>query len=281
MTLLDYRGNDIEGYCQTDGLRYSAVNHYVAGVSFTPTSMTVINAEGFFKDYSQLPLSLLDGMPVTTSDFSDYIIGDVPARSLGKGHSYGVELSWRHMNLWNTTINMAYTFVRSLLQRTDAQLNPTGGYWSSPWDVRHIITLTAIHRFNRHWTLGAKWQFSGGLPYTPYDLEKTSLIEAWEQRHRPYTDNARFNEKRNPAYHQLDLRIDKTWYFKNWRIGGYIDVQNVYDFSVKGQDLLTPATDENGKNLVDTDNPGHYVMKHIEHDLGGTILPTIGITVEF
>ena len=58
-------------------------------------------------------------------------------------------------------------------------------------------------------------------------------------------------------------------------------MQNVYDFSVKGQDLLTPATDENGKNLVDADNPGHYVMKHIEHDLGGTILPTIGITVEF
>lgn len=166
MTLLDYSGNDIEGYRQTDGLRYSAVNHYVAGVSFTPSSMTVINAEGFFKDYSQLPLSLLDGMPVTTSDFTDYIIGDVPARSAGKGHSYGVELSWRHMNLWNTTINTAYTFVRSFLQRTDAQLNPTGGYWSSPWDVRHIITLTAIHRFKRNWTLGAKWQFSGGLPPT-------------------------------------------------------------------------------------------------------------------
>lgn len=281
MTLLDYSGNDIEGYRQTDGLRYSAVNHYVAGVSFTPSSMTVINAEGFFKDYSQLPLSLLDGMPVTTSDFTDYIIGDVPARSAGKGHSYGVELSWRHMNLWNTTINTAYTFVRSFLQRTDAQLNPTGGYWSSPWDVRHIITLTAIHRFKRNWTLGAKWQFSGGLPYTPYDEERSSRIDEWEKRHRPYTDNTRFNEKRNPAYHQLDLRIDKTWYFKNWRIGGYIDVQNVYDFSVKGQDLLTPATDENGNKLTDPERPGHYVMERISHDLGGTILPTVGITVEF
>ena len=31
MTLLDYDGNDIDGFRQSDGLKYSAVNHYVAG----------------------------------------------------------------------------------------------------------------------------------------------------------------------------------------------------------------------------------------------------------
>ena len=58
-------------------------------------------------------------------------------------------------------------------------------------------------------------------------------------------------------------------------------MQNVYDFSVKGQDLLTPATDESGNKLTDPERPGHYVMERISHDLGGTILPTVGITVEF
>lgn len=277
MTLLDYDGDDIAGHSQRNGLRYAAVNHYVAGISFTPDAMQVLRAEGFFKQYSRLPVSLIDGMPVTTQDFSDYIVGNVPASSIGRGRAYGVELSWRHRNLWNTVVNASYTFVRSQLRRTDGQ----PGWWSSAWDVRNIFTVSAIHRLGRNWTIGAKWQFSGGLPFTPYDRERSSLITEWDARHRPYPDNSRYNSGREPAYHQLDVRVDKIWYFDHWRLGFYIDVQNVYNYSPWGRSILAPATDADGKYIVSATAPDHYEMQEIPHDIGGTVLPTIGITFEF
>ena len=64
-------------------------------------------------------------------------------------------------------------------------------------------------------------------------------------------------------------------------MGFYIDVQNIYDFSAKGQDILAPATDGDGNYIADVSRPGHYEMQEIAHDIGGTILPTVGITVEF
>lgn len=277
MTLLDYDGGDIAGHSQRDGLRYAAVNHYVAGISFLPDALQALRAEGFFKQYSRLPVSLIDGMPVTTQDFSDYIVGNVPASSTGRGRAYGVELSWRHRDLWNTVVNASYTFVRTQLRRTDG----TPGWWSSAWDVRNIFTLSAIHRLGRNWTIGAKWQFSGGLPFTPYDRTRSSLKSQWDVRRRPYTDNSRYNSGREPAYHQLDVRVDKIWYFARWRIGFYIDVQNVYNYSPWGRPILAPATDASGNYITSATDPTRYQMQEIPHDIGGTVLPTVGITIEF
>ncbi len=35
--------------------------------------------------------------------------------------------------------------------------------------------------------------------------------------------------QRLPLFHQLDMRIDKRWQFKNWQLGAYLDVYNVYN----------------------------------------------------
>ena len=34
---------------------------------------------------------------------------------------------------------------------------------------------------------------------------------------------------RLPEFHQLDLRIDKTWVFNRWKLGLYLDIQNLYN----------------------------------------------------
>ena len=35
--------------------------------------------------------------------------------------------------------------------------------------------------------------------------------------------------QRRPLFHQLDLRLEKTWTFQRWRLVAYLDVQNVYN----------------------------------------------------
>jgi hypothetical protein len=40
----------------------------------------------------------------------------------------------------------------------------------------------------------------------------------------PYSD-------RLTTFHQLDIRVDKTYKFKRWQLSTYLDVQNVYNQS--------------------------------------------------
>jgi hypothetical protein len=34
---------------------------------------------------------------------------------------------------------------------------------------------------------------------------------------------------RLPLFHQLDIRVDKRWQFRDWRFSTYLDIQNVYN----------------------------------------------------
>ncbi len=279
-TMMGYAENDPEGFDQRNGLRYMSVDQYVVGVNFSPTTISDLRLEAFFKGYRRLPVSLVDSLPVSTGDFADFIVGNVPVLSVGKGRAYGVELSYRNLDLWNTVVGLSYTLFWSKVNKLDDHLVPVSEYWSSSWDARHILNISAIHKFARNWSLGLKWNLTGGLPFTPYDEELSSLITAWDLRRRPYPDYALYNACRSEFYHQLDVRVDKVWYFRKWRLGFYVDIQNLYNFKTRGSDILMPAVDAAGDYIVDETRPGHYKMERIADDIGGTILPTIGITIE-
>ena len=262
-------------------LKYMAVNSYVLGIDYSPNPNSKFKVEGFFKQYSNTPISLVDSLPLSTADFEESVVGAVPAVSNGRGRSSGLEFTYRNLDVKNTIINISYTFMKSVQNKIDKDMNYISGqYWNSSWDVGNIINISAIHKFNQNWSLGAKWYLVGGLPYTPYDYELSSQIDAWDLRNRPYIDYGVYNEKSSKVYHQLDLRVDKVWYFKKWRLGFYVDIQNAYNMSSRKQDLLTPEVDANGNNVVDANRPGYYKMKRVESSYGGTILPTLGITIE-
>ena len=262
-------------------LKYMGVNSFVLGLDYAPNQNSKLKVEAFYKQYNNTAISLVDSLPLSTADLEESVIGAVPAASKGRGRSYGIEFTYRNLDLKNTIINGSYTLMKSEQNRLDSDLNPIkGSYWNSSWDVGHIVSISAIHKFNKNWSLGAKWYLVGGLPYTPYDYDLSSRIDAWDARNRPYIDTQYYNDRYSQAYHQLDLRVDKVLYFKSWRLGFYIDVQNVYNMSSSKQDLILPEVDANGNNIVDPDRSGYYKMKVLESNYGGTILPTLGITIE-
>ena len=57
------------------------------------------------------------------------------------------------------------------------------------------------------------------------------------------------NSMRNDysPFHQLDLRIDKQYFFKRWSLNFYADVQNVYNFKSETQDNLVREATLNGQ----------------------------------
>ena len=121
-----------------------------------------------------------------------------------------------------------------------------------------------------------KVRLMGGAPYTPYDEYVSSLIPAWDATARPYYDYSRYNTGRLKTFYEVDLRVDKLFYFKGVMLGFYIDLQNVLNFKYDNQPLLIST----GETYVDDNGTERYRTKYIAQQ-SGTILPTLGITVEF
>lgn len=131
----------------------------------------------------------------------------------------------------------------------------------------------------RNWDIGIKWRFVGGAPFTPYDVDRSSLIEAWDAKGQGYLDYNLYNTDRLTVFHQLDLRVDKEYYFKKWSLNVYLDIQNLYNFKAQQPDVLVQERDSNGQALINPADPTRYVLKYLPSE-SGTILPTIGIIVE-
>jgi hypothetical protein len=106
------------------------------------------------------------------------------------------------------------------------------------------------------------------------------LISNWDLRCQPILDFTRINVVRLPAFHQLDLRLDKKYFYKNWNFNWYIDVQNAYNFQAQQPPLLVPNRDAAGGLVVDPTDPTRYSLRSLENT-AGTLLPTVGIIVEF
>jgi hypothetical protein len=62
----------------------------------------------------------------------------------------------------------------------------------------------------------------------------------------------------------------------NW----YFDIQNAYNFKAEQPPILAPVRDAAGNILVNPNDPTRYQVKFIENP-AGTLLPTIGVIVEF
>ncbi|MEI6092001.1 MAG: TonB-dependent receptor, partial [bacterium] len=79
--------------------------------------------------------------------------------------------------------------------------------------------------------------------------------------------------------HQLDIRIDKEFYFKKWVLNLYTDIQNVYNFKTQSAPIYTNL-DTNGNVIPDANgDPTKQGLRTFD-SFGGTILPTIGIIIK-
>jgi hypothetical protein len=230
--------------------------------------------EGFMKFYSRYPFSVRDSVPLGSKSADYGIFGDEELQSISDGRAYGVELLGRLKEFRKINLVFSYTYVRS-------EFRDINSNWiASSWDNRHLLNLTATRKFNRNWDFGFKWRFVGGAPYTPYDINKSMLKAAWDLQGQGYLDYPVFNSKRLKAFHQLDLRIDKQYFFKGWSLMLYVDVQNIYNHNADQPPILIREQDANGIPLTDPENPLRYIPRYIDGS-SGTVLPTIGIMVEF
>ncbi|MCK9484350.1 MAG: TonB-dependent receptor [Candidatus Marinimicrobia bacterium] len=277
-TTLGYRDSVGTLVNKFNDLKYISSDHFIGGVEYITGIDTRISAELFYKIYQRYPFSVTDSVSIATKGGDFGTVGDEEVVSTGTGRAYGFEFSGRYRVLQNISGIFSYTYVRSEFENSD------GEYIPSSWDSRHILTLTMSKMFKGNWQTGAKWRFVGGSPYTPYDLNKSALVAAWDTQGRPFLDYTRFNRERLGNFFQLDIRIDKSFNFERWSLLVYLDIQNVFNSQAEQPDIVLPVYDASGNPVIL--NPGdplddqRYDLRSIANTTG-TILPSIGITVDF
>lgn len=272
-TTLGYKQDDVFVNKQND-LKYISANHYIAGVEFQPKQMIQFTMEGFLKVYDNYPFSVNDQISLANKGNDFGVVGDEEVISSAQGRAYGFELLARINNQKNLNGNISYTLVRSEFKDFE-----TGDYIPATWDSRHLFTAFSTYKIGNDWSVGGKWRFVGGVPYTPYDLDKSAEIAAWEALGGPYFDFEKINTQRFKAFHQLDVRVDKAFYLENVTAKFYVDIQNAYNFQAEANDIVIRKREENEpKDLII--NGSKYELDVIEN-FTGTVLPTLGIIIEF
>ena len=272
-TILGYRDNANNLVNKQNGITYIQADHAVLGLEYLPFTNTKISIEGFHKVYDNYPFLTRNNVSLANlgSDFG--VIGNDPAVPLSGGRAYGLEFLIQQKLTKGFYGILAATLVKSEFEDKNGDLRP------SAWDNGQIVTLTAGKKFKGDWEVGARFRYLGASPYTPYDAALSSIRETWDLRGVALPDYERLNEERTGAVHQLDMRVDKRWFFAKWSLDLYLDIQNVYNFQAPLAPSLTVVRDDNGDPLVDPTDPRRYSTKEIQN-FSGTILPSIGIIIE-
>ncbi len=270
----DSEGNFVN---KENGLSYIGVDHYVAGIEWRPTDQSRLTVEGFMKLYDNYPMSVNDSISISSKGADYGVFGNEEVRSIAEGRAYGFEVLYRNKDLFGANLIVSYTYVRSEAEAFKTKAL-TGNDWvPTAWDNRHLLNILGIKEFNNNWRVGFKWRFVGGAPYTPFDKAQSSLVQAWDVRQIGILDYNRFNQARLDAFHQLDMRVDKEFFLKKVTLNFYIDIQNLYNFKADQQKVLTIDETVPQPNPLDEQR---YLLKELDLT-GGTVLPTIGIIVEF
>jgi hypothetical protein len=207
----------------------------------------------------------------------DYgVVGDEAVQSTGEGRAYGLELFLQQKLFKGFYGWIAYTYVRS------ENKDRNGTYIPSAWDQRNIVNILLGRKMRHNWETGIKFRSAGGSPYTPYDVNTSSLQQVWNITGQGVLNYDSVNTHRAKGSYELDLRIDKKYYFTKWDLDVYIDIQNITSAQTVLAPYLNVDRDANGQPVSDPNNtnPPHYKMHYLENKTGNTI-PSIGIIAEF
>jgi TonB family protein len=182
------------------GLHDNRAIQYDVGLEQQVTKNVEASLEGFYKQLDQLVT------PGYLNEGTGRVIGmETLIRYKPDKHFFG----WIAYTLSRSTRTGPPDYVEQLFQ----------------YDQTHILTVLGSYKLGHGWEFGARFRLVSGNLYTPstYGFFDESLgAQLGGVAYPPYG-------QRLPTFHQLDMRVDKTWKFRTWKLGAYLDAQNVYN----------------------------------------------------
>ena len=188
----------------------------------------------FYNDLSRLVVGREDRLRFFTGPPPVGPFDTDPYANDGVGRVYGAEALLRYDGPASVGL-LTVTVSRS--ERQDRPDEPVELFL---YDQPLVTNALWSQQLPRNWRLGGRFRFGSGNPYTPvvnrvYNVTTREFIPVYGER----------SSARLPAFYSLDLRVDKTYTFRTWRLVTYLDLQNAtfaqnpevvtwtYDFSAE------------------------------------------------
>ena len=212
-TTLGFQNNE-EEFINRDN-RYTQSDHYVVGIEYNWSPTSRITVEGFIKDYSNYPVSVLDQVSLANKGGGFEVLGNEPVVDTGEGKSKGIEFLFQQKLSKNFYGVFAYTYFFSEFSRANGPILPT------VWDSRNLLSFTGGYKLKRNWEVSVRYRYAGETPFVP-----TNVAASKDSYPRIILDYNRLGEEKLGVFSQGDLRIDKKWNFKKLSFNFYLEVQN-------------------------------------------------------
>ncbi len=189
--------------------------HYVLGIDHLLTENTKLTLEVYQKNYNYFPLDPTQpALFIIDGNFFDNYEALIDN---GKALSRGIEIMLQKKLAYNF-----YGLVSTSLFKT--RYKSCDNIWRDRvYDNRFIFSIEGGYKPNNKWEFSIRWIFAGGVPYTPFDIEKSKL------NHRAVYDESRINEARYPDYHSMNIRFDRRFHFSGSNLVFYLSAWNVYN----------------------------------------------------
>ncbi|PKP06836.1 MAG: hypothetical protein CVU10_04560 [Bacteroidetes bacterium HGW-Bacteroidetes-5] len=270
LTALGFKNSN--GDLVNKDMKYLGSYQAAIGLDYRSGEGFQFGVEFFHKLHFNGMYSVADSIPVEGKGVNYGFVGNEEISSQLESKAFGAEFSFRWFVSDKLNLISSITIFRSQFKTVD------GSWLPNSWDNRRLMTLSGGYKLPKNYIIGAKFRYSGGSPYTPLDELRSSYVAAWDASGRSYVDNSKYNSEYLKQFNQLDIRVDKEFYFEKFSLKLYLDIQNALNKKYKNEDvLLSTGVIENPQ---DPYSQQRYIMKRIQIE-NGTVLPSIGITIQF
>ena len=262
-TTLGFQNNN--GRFPNSDSDYIQSDHIVGGVEYLLNDRARISAEGFFKYYSNYPVSTTDSVSLANKGGDFEVSGSEPIVSAGNGRTYGIELLYQQKFTGKFYGVAAFTFYKS--EFTNLFSNT---YKPAVWDNGTLISLLGGYKFGKNWEISSRFRYLGKAPYAPVDQSLT--LQNYPAVFRDYE---LLGSVRLDPLSQLDVRVDKKFNFQNLSLDIYLEVQNVLAQSGPSEPRYGLDRNENGEVITPR------TLVQVNRTDEAEVLPSIGLVLNF
>ncbi len=203
--------------------------HWVAGLEHTFRNGFNVRVEGYYKDLSDLHPDFRNWS--NEMEIFPEVQNDRFKLNFRGATSKGIELYLKYDRggkfTWWSSYALAYAEedIRNLIYEGEVYTRENSIY-PGKRDQRHTFYLDLNYRPNRKWHFNLAWQFHTGWPHSKYRLHSVQGSDGNTYYFGSYDD---YNDAKYPAYHRLDLRINRYFYTSRGRISVFLSLMNLYN----------------------------------------------------
>ncbi|MDG1385932.1 MAG: TonB-dependent receptor [Flavobacteriaceae bacterium] len=261
-TMLGFQNNSGEFINKSN--RYTQSDHYVFGVEYNLSPSARFTVEAFRKDYSQYPVSVLDGVSLANKGAGFEVLGNEAVIDTGSGQSKGIEVLFQQKLSNNFYGILAYTLFNSEFSGINNIRLP------SVWDSGNLLTFTGGYKLPKNWEVSLRYRYAGATPFATTDTAATLITYP-----QIIIDYSRLGENKLSTFKQGDFRLDKKWNFEKLSFNFYIEIQNFLAQENPRPDEYTLARTDEGVLI----SPQELVK--IEREERNTPFPSFGFVFDF